>query len=95
MAVKGRQAISVGSVHPVRLDAEPGDTLPGSGVLVIAQGTGTLCLGGGDYITATADSGRVPVVLGTIIPVDLDHNEELWGIAVSGSITVDVLLVGA
>jgi hypothetical protein len=64
-----------------------------SGLVIVAQATGTLILGPAG-VTA-ANGVRVPVAAGTIIAVDLDLGwEELYGVVASGSLAVDVLRVG-
>lgn len=93
MAVVPRQAVSVGT-SAVRLDSAPTDTLAGVRVIVIAQGTGTLVLGGTAAVTAAAGC-RLPVVAGTVLSIDLDRGETLFGIVASGTVSVDVLTAGA
>ena len=92
MAVTPRQAVSVGT-SATRLDADPTDRKSGVGVLLVPQASGTLILGG-PAVTA-ANGCRVPVTAGQPITVDLDQGESLYGIVASGTLAVDVLLVGA
>lgn len=61
--------------------------------MIVAQGSGTLVLGGSNAVTAN-NGCRVPVVAGTIITVDMNQGDELWGIVSTSSITVDVLVAG-
>jgi hypothetical protein len=79
--------------NATRLDADPTDTMAGDRLLAVAQGAGTLALGPAGVTAATGC--RVPVAAGTIIAVDLDPGEKLYAIVASGSIDVDILLVGA
>src|SRR5438309_2144658 len=98
MAVTPRQAVSV-TTSATRLDSDEGSSTagqrtPGDRALLVAQGSGTLVLGGDN--TVTANNGcRVPVVAGTTISIDLDQGEQLWGIVASSTLSVDVLMAGA
>lgn len=93
MAVIPRQAVSVGT-SAVRLDSASTDTVAGTRVTVIAQATGTLVLGGDNTVSAV-NGCRLPTVAGTVLSVDLDRGEQLWAIVASGTLSVDVLTVGA
>lgn len=91
MTLEARQAISVGTT-PVRLDADPSANTSGSGMVIVPQASGTLVLGPAGV---TADTGcRFPVTAGVAIPIDLDPNEEVFGVVASSTLEVDVLLVG-
>lgn len=97
MAVSARR-VTVGTTAS-RLDADGSDTISGHSVLIVAQASGTLVLGGSGVTAATG--ARVPVVAGTQISVDLDQSvnsptstEAIYGIVASGSIDVDVLIQG-
>lgn len=97
MAVVPQQAVSVGT-SAVRLDSAadaPGvaNVVPGSRVLIIAQGTGTLVIGGANTVTAI-NGARLPVVAGTTVAFDLDRGEQLWAIVASGTLAVDVITAG-
>lgn len=76
-----------------RLDSDPTDTLSGDRVLLVAQGAGTLVIG--DASVTAATGCRVPVYAGTQISLELDQAEKLYGIVASGTLDVDVLMVGA
>lgn len=92
MALVARQGVSV-TTSATRLDADTTDSVSGSRGLLVAQGSGTLVLGPS---TVTAANGcRVPVVAGTTISLDLDAGESIYGIVSAGTLSVDVLLVGA
>lgn len=93
MAVVPRQAVSVGT-SAVRLDSAPTDTVAGTRVTVIAQGSGTLVLGGTSTVTAI-NGCRLPVVTGTVLSIDLNAGEALYGIVATGTVSVDVLTAGA
>lgn len=93
MAVVPRQAVSVGT-SAVRLDSAPTDTVAGARVILVAQGTGSLVLGGTAAVTAV-NGCRFAVVAGTTISLDLDRGETLFGIVASGTVSVDVLTAGA
>jgi hypothetical protein len=92
MAVVARQAVSVGT-SAVRLDADPTDNASGDRLILIAQGAGTVVLGRSGVAAGTGC--RIPVVAGTMIPMDLDQGESLYGIVASGTILFDVLMLGA
>lgn len=88
MAITPTQGIVVGSTA-TRIDANPSDA---DRLLIVAQGSGTLVLGGSNAVT-TGNGCRVPVVAGTTLTIDMNQGDELWGIS-SGSITLDVLVAG-
>lgn len=92
MAIAARQAVTVGT-NATRLDQAASDQFPGASLLLVAQAAGTLILG---PVGVTAANGaRFPVVTGTVIPVELQDGESLYGVVASGSLVVDVLLGSA
>ncbi|HVV37594.1 MAG TPA: hypothetical protein VHC63_13375 [Acidimicrobiales bacterium] len=92
MALSPQQGVVVGTTA-VRLDSDPHDNNAGARFMAVAQGAGTVVLGGSDSVTA-GNGCRVPVVAGTIITEQLDQGEQVWAIVASGSITFDVLMGG-
>lgn len=91
MAVQAER-VTVGTTA-TKLSATAAVSGASSGLIVVAQATGTLVLGPAGV---TASNGcRVPVAAGTIVAVDLDLGwEELYGVVASGTLQVDVLRVG-
>lgn len=91
--LKAVQAVSVGTTA-VQLDVTETDRVLGETLTVIAQGTGTLVIGGDNTVTATTGA-RIPCVSGTTFTVDLDRGEAVWAIVASGTLIVDTIRRGA
>jgi hypothetical protein len=91
MALRARQAVSV-NTSATRLDADPTDNVSGSALCIIPQASGTLCLGPAGV--TSANGARIAVTASVPISVDLNGNEQVYGVVASGTLEVDVLLVG-
>jgi hypothetical protein len=97
MSVKAAQAVSVGTTAVQLSSPVAGSFSRVASILVVAQASGTLILGGSSAVTASGGAGgcRIPVVAGTAISVELVYGDELWAIVASGTLAVDTLQAGA
>lgn len=92
MAVVGRR-VSVGT-SATKLNSADGDSVAGSSLLIHNKDASVSVFLGGAEVTATGGSVGCELEAAAAVPADISAGDNLYAIAASGTVRVDVLETG-